>query len=158
MAGLFRKRVKRLDNGRFKVRLGDEERALLRNVSEEVRELLASDEPSLRRLFPPAYADDADAEKEAEYQRLMRDDLLASHHAALTTLEKTADATELDEAELTAWMSALNQVRLVLGTSLDVTEETELDVDPEDPLAFSYAVYGFLGYLQEEIVTALAGW
>ena len=74
------------------------------------------------------------------------------------SLEKTADATELDEAELSAWMAALNQVRLVLGTSLDVSEETELDVDPENPLAFSYAVYGFLGYLQEEVVTALAGW
>jgi hypothetical protein len=156
MASLFRKRVKRLDGGRFKIRLGEEERTLLRNVSEEVRELLASDEPSLRRLFPPAYLDDP--EKEAEYQGLMREDLLASHQAALTTLEKTADATQLDESELTAWMSALNQVRLVLGTSLDVTEETELNVDPEDPLAFSYAVYGFLGYLQEEIVSALAGW
>ena len=61
-------------------------------------------------------------------------------------------------ASLSPWMAALNQVRLVLGTSLDVTEETELDVDPENPLAFSYAVYGFLGYLQEEVVTALAGW
>ena len=156
MAGLFRKRVKRLDSGRFKIRLGDEERGLLRNVSEEVRELLASDEPSLRRLFPPAYLDDD--EKEAEYQSLMREDLLASHQASLDTLEKTADATELDEGELTAWMSALNQVRLVLGTSLDVTEDTDFALDPEDPLAFSYAVYGFLGYLQEEIVTALAGW
>jgi len=156
MAGIFRKRIKRVDAGRYKIRLSDEERNLLRNLCDEVRELLTTDEPSLRRLFPPAYLDDD--EKEAEYQSLMRADLLATHQASLETLEKTADATELDEAELSAWMAALNQVRLVLGTSLDVSEETELDVDPENPLAFSYAVYGFLGYLQEEVVTALAGW
>src|SRR4051812_11313686 len=156
MAGIFRRRIKRIGSGRFKIRLGDEERALLRNLCDEVRELLATDEPSLRRLFPPAYLDDD--EKEAEYQSLMRADLLATHQASLETLEKTADATELDEAELTAWMAALNQVRLVLGTSLDVSEETELDVDRDDPRAFSYAVYGFLGYLQEEVVSALAGW
>src|SRR4051794_26684754 len=97
---IFRKRVKRTDNGRYKIRLGDEERNLLRHVSDEMRELLSPAEPTLRGLFPPAYLDDPD--KEHEYQRLMRDDLLASHHAALTTLEKTADATELDEAELNA--------------------------------------------------------
>ena len=156
MAGIFRKRIKRVDAGRYKIRLSDEERNLLRNLCDEVRELLTTDEPSLRRLFPPAYLDDD--EKEAEYQSLMRADLLATHQASLETLEKTADATELDEAELSAWMAALNQVRLVLGTSLDVSEETELDVDPENLLAFSHAVYGFLGYLQEEVVTALAAW
>jgi|1185.fasta_scaffold385482_2 hypothetical protein len=156
MAWRFRKRVKRTSGGRFSIRLADEERTLLRNLSDEVRGLLTTDEPSLRRLFPPAYLDDP--EKDAEYQSLMRADLLARHEAALTTLEKTADATEVDEAELTAWMSALNQVRLVLGTSLDVSEETDLDVDRDDPRAFSYAVYGFLGYLQEEVVSALAGW
>ena len=155
MAGIFRKRIKRVDAGRYKIRLSDEERNLLRNLCDEVRELLTTDEPSLRRLFPPAYLDDD--EKEAEYQSLMRADLLATHQASLETLEKTADATELDEAELSAWMAALNQVRLVLGTSLDVSEETyDREVPDDHPEAAGLALYFYLGWLEEQVVEALA--
>src|SRR3954451_3366603 len=155
---LGRKRIKRLRSGRFTLRIPDEERDLLRRVPGQLRELLGTDEPSLRRLFPPAYLDDP--EKDADYQRLMREELLVRHEAALTIMEETVDATDLDESQLTAWMSALNELRLVLGTRLDVSEDDDFNahLDPENELAPAYALYGYLGWLQEEVVTALAGW
>ena len=51
---------------------------------------------------------------------------------ALDTLSKTADATELSEEQLDAWVRALNDIRLWLGTLLDITED-EPDEGPEDP-------------------------
>ena len=84
----------------------------------------------------------------------MRDDLLAGHLAALDTVEGTADAELLDEEQLAAWLSALNDLRLVLGTRLDVTEE--MDAVPDDhPRAGAFAVYSYLGWLQEQVVAAL---
>jgi Domain of unknown function (DUF2017) len=108
------------------------------------------DDPLLRRLFPPAYTDDDQAS--AEYRRLMTEDLVERHQASLDILERTAGATELSEEEVTAWMGALNQLRLVLGTSLDVSEE-------DDPAALTspqHQLYYFLGALQELVVDALS--
>ena len=155
---LGRKRVKRLRSGRFSIRLPEEERELLRRLPGQLRELLGTDDPSLKRLFPPAYLDDP--EKDADYQRLMRDELLMRHEQSLTTMEETIDATELEEGQLHAWMAALNELRLVLGTRLDVTENEDFgaDLDPSNELAPAYALYGYLGWLQDEVVTALAGW
>src|SRR5436305_8789472 len=96
-----RKRVKRSRNGRYSIRLPDEERELLRRLPGQLRELLGTDDPSLRRLFPPAYLDDP--EKDADYQRLTRDELLMRHEQSLATMEETIDAAELDEEQLHAW-------------------------------------------------------
>jgi hypothetical protein len=114
---------------------------------------VASD-PAVRRLFPPAYADDAG--RDAEYQELVHDDLLAARLAALDVVAATVDAGNLDEEQLLAWMGAVNDLRLVLGTRLDVSEETSLDVDPSDPDAGALAVYQYLSFLLESIVEALS--
>jgi hypothetical protein len=50
----------------------------------------------------------------------------------------------------------LNDLRLVLGTRLDVTEEMDFDLDPSDPSAAELAVYAYLSWLQEQLVEALA--
>jgi hypothetical protein len=154
---LFRHaRIKRTRRGRFRLDLPDAERAVLRQVLGELRPVLAAsaDDPRSRRLFPTAYPSDPAAD--GEYWRLMRDDLVASRLAALTTVETTLGADELSEDELLAWMGSVNSIRLVLGTLLDVSEESDyLDVDPEDPDAQQFVVYGYLSYLLEEIVGAL---
>jgi hypothetical protein len=152
------RRVKRTRKGDFEIRLADAERDLLARLVPQLRELLtdAEDGPdsSLRRLFPTAYPDDP--ERDEEYHRLVHDDLLGRHAAALDTLEATVQATRLDEEELLAWMGAVNDLRLVLGTRLDVSEETDYAVDPSDPDAGAIAVYSYLGFLLEHIVAALA--
>ncbi|MGH2663609.1 MAG: DUF2017 domain-containing protein [Actinomycetota bacterium] len=148
-------RVRRTRRGAFELHLPGEERALLRGLPGQLRELLDSDDPTLRRLFPPAYADDPD--REAEYRRMVRDDLLAGKREALRIIEETVDARRVDEDQLTAWLGALNDLRLVLGTRLDVTEELYEEGLPEDdPRAPAFAVYAYLGWLQEQVVAALA--
>lgn len=154
--GLFRKRVQRTRDGAYAVRLPEPERALLGNLVEQLRDVLleTTDDPTLRRLFPTAYHDDH--ERDREYQQLVRDELLERRLASLATVEATLATTELSEDEVTAWMHALNDLRLVLGTRLDVGEEL-LDIDADDPDAPAYAVYEYLGFLLSEVVDALMG-
>lgn len=149
-----RDRVKRRGPGRYQVKLRANERVLLADLVRQLREqLLAStDDPSVRRLFPPAYPDDA--ERDAGYQVLTRDELLEHRLAALDTVEASLDGDELDEAGMTAWMTTLNALRLVLGTRLDVDEELP-PLDAADPLAPAYAVYEYLGWVLSQVVDAL---
>ena len=151
----LRSRIKRNRAGRFDVRLPAEERELLRVVAPQLRAILDGDltQPELRRLFPTAYVDDP--ERDREYHALVRDDLADRRRAAIDTLLATADERELDEEQLVAWMGAVNDLRLVIGTRLDVSEEMELAPDPSDPDAPLLAVYGYLGFLLEAIVAAL---
>jgi hypothetical protein len=81
----------------------------------------------------------------------MTDDLRERHRAALETLAAGARAERVDAGEVYAWMTALTQLRLVLGTRLGVTEDT---IPPEDDPA--YAVYSYLSWLQEEGIDALS--
>ena len=150
-----RRRVSRTARGTYAIRLPGPERELLAGLVDQLRELLlvTTDDPSVRRLFPTAYHDDA--ARDQEYQQLVRDELLERRLAALATVEATADAAELDEAELTAWLTALNDLRLVLGTRLDVTEDQEA-VPEDDPDAPAMAVYGYLSMLLSEVIDALA--
>ena len=141
--------------GYFEIRLPAADRDLLRSLAPQMRELLSSDDPVLDRLFPVAYPDDVD--RETEYRLLVRDELRSSHEAALAALEESADAERLDEEQLNAWMRAVNEVRLVIGTRLDVTEEGhERPTHPDDPRSPAFAVYDYLTWLQGTIVEALS--
>ena len=61
----------------------------------------------------------------------------------------------LDAEQMNAWMQAVNSLRLVLGTMLDISDdEQELTFDPSDPNARTQALYGYLGGLLDEIVDA----
>ena len=148
--------IERTPGGDFRLRLSAGERDLLRALPAELRSLLESDpdDPSLRRLFPPAYENDDAGED--EYQRLVGDELLAGRRRALQLLEETADRERLRQDEAHSWLGALNDLRLVLGTKLGVSEELyERGVDPRDPRAREHAVYLYLAWLQEELVHAL---
>ena len=149
----MRPRIERTRKGEVVVRLPEEERELLRTLPEQLRQLLRSDDPSLFRLFPPAYGEDEEAN--AAYDELVRGDLLEGRLEALRVLEETAGAKRLDEEQLAAWIGALNDFRLVLGTRLDVTEEVySTSVSPRDPRAPELALYGYLTWLQEQAVRA----
>ena len=151
------KRIKRKGDG-FVVKLPEEERELLASLPGQLVELLdatagdpeAMQDPALARLFPDAYSA-ADADLADEYRRLMTDDLRDRHRASLETLAAGARAERVDEGELYAWMTALTQLRLVLGTRLGITEDM---IPPDDDPA--YGVYSYLSYLQELVVEALS--
>ncbi len=152
--------IKKLRGGRFALKLSDHERQVLKSLPDELRQRIADgqDGGSTMRLFPPAYSEDIG--RQIDYDRLMRDDLMTSHLEALQVLEDTAEAKELTGEQLDAWMRALNQLRLVLGTRLDVTDDTTEDDFPDgDPREGAYALYSYLGYLQESAVEAMSdGW
>jgi hypothetical protein len=151
------KRIKRKGDG-FTIKLPEEERELLASLPGQLVELLdasagdadAMSDPAIARLFPDAYSA-ADGDLADEYRRLMTDDLRERHRAALETLAAGARAERVDEGELYAWMTAITQLRLVLGTRLGITEDT---IPPEDDPAFG--VYGYLSWLQEQVVEALS--
>jgi len=154
MGFLRRSRIQRAGAGRYSISLPKPERELLLSLTEQLRDVLlaTTEDPSLRRLFPTAYHEDPD--RDQEYQQLVRDELLERRLAALTLVEETVSTGRLDQAGLTGWLTALNDLRLVLGTRLDVSED-DLEVDPEDPDAPAHAVYHYLGMLLSEIVHAL---
>jgi hypothetical protein len=146
--------VRRTRDGTFQLKITDEERDLVATLAAQLRDLLLADQPEgLERLFPPGYANDE--EREQEYRLITHDELLAKRLASVDVVEHTVTRTSLTEDELNAWMGAVNDLRLVLGTRLDVTEEMN-DVTLDDPRAPAFAVYQYLTYLLSEIVQALA--
>ena len=128
---------------------------MLRGLPGQLRELLGTNDPALERLFPPAYGDDE--ERNAEYRRLVGEDLMRGRLSSLQVMEETLDAKRLDREQLTAWLGALNDLRLVLGSRLGVTEDMyEEDMSEDDPRAPAFGVYVYLGWLQEQVVAELS--
>jgi hypothetical protein len=144
-----------LSGGGYRLRLGRAERESLARFCEELRALIEAEDASVARLFPAAYRDDPEAS--AEYDGLVRGGLVAGRLEALRTVERTIDAKRLGEEELAAWCGVLNDLRLILGERLGVTEELyEKGIDPNDPRAPELGLYSWLTWLQGWIVEALA--
>ncbi|HEV3478897.1 MAG TPA: DUF2017 family protein [Gaiellaceae bacterium] len=140
--------------GDVRVALAPEEREALRELAGAVRELVGedTDDPSLRRLFPPAHDD---PELQAGYSELTRAQLKRGREQALDLLQETVDQDLLSADEADAWLRALNDVRLVLGTRLDVTEDFDWEgLRPDDPRAADVAAYAYSSWLQEQLVEA----
>ncbi len=115
----------------------------------------------LARLLPDAYRDDPEAS--GEFRRYTERDLRAGKVAAartvLDTLPPAGGRVRLTEPESQAWLRALNDVRLALGTRLGVTEgfdEEAAEISAEDPRSAYIWIYQWLAYLQDSLVTALS--
>ena len=142
-------------DGRYRLRIGAQERDLLRGLCGELRELLRSDDDAVSRLYPAAYRDDDEAA--AEFDRLVRPDQRKARLEALDLVAGTLDEELLEQEQAEALCGALNDLRLVLGERLGVTEDVYEDgIDPRDPLAPQLALYGWLTWLQSALVEALA--
>ena len=145
----------------FVVHLDVEEIQLIVQLLGELRGLLLSNEPGTeavsRRLFPPAYHLADDGEADAEYQRLMREELVASRLTALQFVDEAfARGVPLTEEAMHGLLQSLNAVRLVLGTLLDVGEgDHPDDIDDDDPMVGEHHLYQFLSYLLDAAVTAV---
>jgi len=150
-----RRRVERARNGSFRLHLPVEERAVLRSVVGQLRELVVDDaDADLRRLYPTAYANDPAAD--AEFRAFVHDDLVARRLEAIDTVTATVDEEHLDEDQLGAWMGVVNDLRLVLGTRLDISEELDLNaVADDDPEVATFALYSYLSWLLEQMVEAI---
>ena len=147
--------IKRRRDGRYTIRLDPGVRAVLVTLSEQLAPVLSPDDPTTKRLFPPAYAGPVHESVEREYRELVDNALINHHRQAFETVARTAEAEVLTEVEINTWLSAIGSMRLVLGTRLDVSEDMEAPL-AEDPTAPEYALYELLGQLQYLIVEVLA--
>ena len=118
-------------------------------------------DPVLARLLPDAYQDDPDAA--GEFRKYTESSLREAKkyfaQTLLETLPREGGRVKLNADQARDWLRALNDVRLMFGVRLEVTEDFEdqlAALDPEDPRFAAYEVYGWLGALQESLVWAIA--
>ncbi|MCQ0022895.1 DUF2017 domain-containing protein [Streptomyces somaliensis DSM 40738] len=131
-------------------------------------------DPALARLFPDAYGDGDERLRaaSAEFRRFTENDLRARKREDALAVVRGLDGMvpagdgsgggrlELSPEEGRHWLGALNDLRLTIGTRLEVTDEVENDdlyrlpdSDPRKPMVMAYL---WLGALQETLVEALA--
>ncbi len=102
------------------------------------------DDPALARLLPDFHA--ADTELSAGL-RMLRD-----------SLPRGGGTVHLDGEVATAWIRALNDVRLALGVRLGITDdefELPTGIDPEGVQSAIFATYRWLSAVQDSLVTVL---
>lgn len=133
----------------------------------------------MERLFPRAFSEDPEAE--ADYQGLLRHDLLRQKLEGVAAFEKSLGSRkefklppdllarlelgeedfhlvqlDLADEDLSFWLGFFHDLRLLIGTKLDVTDESwEEEIDPRDPEAAEIGLLHRLAYFEETIVQAL---
>jgi hypothetical protein len=158
--------------------LEPQEASVLRGLVDEVRQMLAArteahpaDElaaltgmrtgPSTRpedrvlaRLLPDFTTEDADLA--AGLRSLHEPELIEAKDAAaaqvLHTLPEQGGRIELTVEQADTWLAALNDLRLALGTALDVSEDMPDQLDPDDPRSAHLGVYQWLTFVQDSLV------
>ena len=161
--------------------LSEREAGMLRGLVGQVRELLAArvaahprDELAeltgivagpttapadrvLARLLPDFHREDTSLS--GGLRALHEPELLAIKDGAAGVVLDTCPArggrVRLSEEQAQAWLTALNDIRLALGTVLEVTEDMPDEVSPDDPRAPHLAVYHWLTWVQESLIQAL---
>jgi hypothetical protein len=73
----------------------------------------------------------------------------------LDTVPNGGGRFELSEDDAQAWAAAVNDVRLALGTMLDIGPEGPEKLSPDHPMAGHFDVYQWLTVLQEYLVLGL---
>ena len=167
----------------FVAEFSESEREVLINLVEQIIELLGErtdnhvDDPLaamvgitthdsppedevLLRLLPNAYADQVDA---AEFRRYTESTLRGKKYAhsmsMRITLKSAVDGiVEVDHDGANDWLGAINDIRLALGVRLKVEQNSHEELEllaPDDPMRGVYAVYSWLGWLQESLIVAL---
>ncbi|MFD5267710.1 DUF2017 domain-containing protein [Streptomyces sp. NPDC058335] len=138
-------------------------------------------DPVLKRLFPDAYTDPEatpgprEAEERrahsAEFRRFTENDLRAGKRENALAVVRSLDALvaegdsvavlKLSPEESQQWLRTLNDLRLAIGSRLDIADEDDTDLlyrlpdeDPRKPMVMAYL---WLGGLQETLVTTLMG-
>jgi hypothetical protein len=177
-AGYFEK----VSGGGAAIALDDVEISILRSLAVQLLELVGPGEPeqedadplaamfaegpskpptdpALARLFPDAYEETGDA---AEFRRFTENDLRGRKRNDALAMIKVLDAggpvLKLNPEQARQWLGALNDLRLTIGTRLEVSEDADSELyrlpddDPRKPLVMAYL---WLGGLQESLVEAL---
>ncbi len=142
--------------GGVRVRMQGDEAELLRRLLTELQTLLDAEiprvDPVVARIFPDAYDDEDDRRS---YREMVDEDLRKYKLDALRVVRDTLEDAVLESEQVEAWLTALTDMRLAIGTRLDVDEERmSAELDPSDPDTPALAILHWLGFLQENIVQA----
>ena len=164
---MARRAFQRMHGGALIVTLYPQEAELLLMTARDMMTIVEEppDGDVRDRLYPRAYLDPTEEKAQGEYDALVHDDLVAARRAAFEVIVEGLDGVPTDDRGLVEivlapehemqWLSAMNDARLVVGTALGVTEDLETEFEPDDP-RFEYGVlYGWLGELQDELLTVL---
>jgi Domain of unknown function (DUF2017) len=118
------------------------------------------EDPVLARLLPDGYRDDPEAA--GEFRRYteqgLRSGKVAAAQTVLATLPVKGGQVRLGPEDAQAWLRAINDVRLAIGTLLGITEDYEEELEQAswaDPRSAYLEVYHWLGYVQDSLVRAL---
>lgn len=122
-------------------------------------------DPVLARLFPDGYRDDPEAAAELRSltESSLREQKIGNAGTILDDLPFEGGEIRLDGDRAEAWLMALNDARLMLGTALQIEGDTdplaELDAaagtDPTGARVLGLSLYQFLTGLQASLVDAL---
>jgi hypothetical protein len=142
--------------------LDADERSLLLGLLDEMQALLEEpglSDPVSQRLFPDAYDNETQA---TAFHELVGNELRDNKVNAVRTMKDRLKGrgpleTSIPEDEVLAWLTGITDLRLAIGTRIDVTEEMmSADLDPEDPVAPALSVLHWLGWLQESILAEMS--
>jgi hypothetical protein len=177
------KGFKRHGSHSYVAQFDESEREVLLNLIEQLIELLAErvdhghedplaamvgitshdslpDDEVLRRLLPNAYADEVQSSEFRRYTESTLRGKKQAHAMSMRMHLKSSDdgIVDLDHDNANAWLGALNDIRLALGVRLKVEENSSEQLEllpPDDPMRGVYAVYTWLGWMQESLLEAL---
>ncbi len=141
----------------------DDPIAVLMHAAET--EPLDRTDPLVARLFPNAYMGDDEASSDfarfTEYEQraqLARDFAIVT--GALAGTEDGANDLRVFEDEAPSWLRTLSALRLSLATRLDIVNEESLErletLGDDDPDAFGYEIYEWLGFVMETLLRVVA--
>jgi hypothetical protein len=155
--------------GELVARLEPAEAGILGLLLDQLEQLLTADaddvgdDPVLGRLFPDGHR--SDPELAADYRELTESSLRSAKADDLAMVRASLPAeggeVRLDADQAGAWLRTSNDLRLALGTRLDISEDTEppeeMDGEEDQQLAVYYWLTAVQGSLVDALVAARPG-
>ena len=120
---------------------------------------------TMRRLLPDFVKEQTDRSDGAAANGALRslhepaiiDAKMAASQRLIDTLPAGGGSVELTEGDAQAWIAAVNDIRLALGTILGVGPDGPDRLPADHPMAAHLEVYQWLTVLQEYLVLGLRG-
>ncbi|MFN8015177.1 MAG: DUF2017 family protein [Acidimicrobiia bacterium] len=150
--------------------LFEEESIVFRDIALDLRAIIETpalgEDPVRERLFPRAYLDPTEENAEMAWAAFAHPELLESRVNTLVMLIETLNRLEpappdrdagemkmvlLSPEETEVWLKGLNDLRLALGTRLNITEEQNV-VESPDPHAQLRQIYDWLTAIQQDLL------
>lgn len=135
----------------------------------------APEDVSLARLLPDFHRldhdtvgdhdgadnDETGADSAAALRSIHEPEIIDAKRAAarvvLETCPEGGGKITLTQEQADAWLAAINDVRLSLGTMLEIGPDSPDELPDDDPRAGHLGVYHWLTFMQDSLVQALLG-